>query len=132
MKIANAIFPWAAGISVLCFVIGLPIAVGHITADYQQGETVRIMYMHVPAAWMASMIYGAMAVSSAVYLIWRHTVAHIIARGLGPHWRDVHSTLPRHRYAVGRTHVGHVVGVGCAPHLNVNSVLPLSRLHRAG
>ncbi|MBL8644403.1 MAG: heme ABC transporter permease [Rhodospirillaceae bacterium] len=84
MKIANAVFPWAAGLSVLCFIVGLPIALVTSPPDYQQGETVRIMYVHVPAAWMGSMVYAVMAASSAVYLIWRHTVAHIIARASAP------------------------------------------------
>jgi len=84
MRIANAVFPFAAGISVLCFALGLPLALVFSPPDYQQGETVRIMYIHVPSAWMGSMVYGVMAVSSATFLIWRHTVAHIIARASAP------------------------------------------------
>ncbi|MBY0406356.1 MAG: heme ABC transporter permease, partial [Rickettsiales bacterium] len=53
-------------------------------ADYQQGDTVRIMYVHVPAAWMSMMIYGVMALSSASFLIWRHTLADVIARVSAP------------------------------------------------
>ena len=84
MRIANAVFPYAAGISILCFAVGIPLALVFSPPDYQQGETVRIMYVHGPAAWMGSMVYGVMAVSSAVYLIWRHTIAHIIARASAP------------------------------------------------
>ncbi len=84
MRIANAIFPWAAGVSLVCFVVGVPLALFISPPDYQQGDTVRIMYVHVPAAWMGLMVYGVMAVSSAVYLIWRHTVAHIVARASAP------------------------------------------------
>jgi heme exporter protein C len=50
--------------------------------DYQQGVTVRIMYLHVPAAWMATMIYGAMALLSALYLIFKHELAALMAREL--------------------------------------------------
>ena len=50
--------------------------------DYQQGVTVRIMYLHVPAAWMATMIYGAMALLSAFYLIFKHELAALMAREL--------------------------------------------------
>lgn len=50
--------------------------------DYQQGVTVRIMYLHVPAAWMATIIYGAMALLSAFYLIFKHELAALIAHEL--------------------------------------------------
>ena len=65
MRIANAIYPWAAGLAIVLFIIALPIALVTSPADYQQGETVRILYMHVPAAVMAEMIYYAMAAGSA-------------------------------------------------------------------
>ncbi|MSO97400.1 MAG: heme ABC transporter permease [Rhodospirillaceae bacterium] len=84
MKIANGIFPWATGISILCFAVGLPLALIISPPDYQQGDTVRIMYVHVPAAWMGLMVYGVMAASSAVFLIWRHTIAHLVARASAP------------------------------------------------
>src|SRR5205085_8093480 len=53
-------------------------------ADYQQGEAVRIMYVHVPAAWMASAVYALMALASAVALIWRHPLADIAAQSAAP------------------------------------------------
>ncbi len=84
MRIANAIFPWAAGLSALLFVVGLPIALVTSPADYQQGETVRIFYLHAPAAYMCMMVYGIMAVGSAAYLIWRHPMANLVARASAP------------------------------------------------
>jgi heme exporter protein C len=84
MRIANAIYPWAAAIAVLGFVVGLPMALVTSPPDYQQGETVRIMYVHVPAAWMGLMVYTLMAGASAVFLIWRHTIAHLVARAAAP------------------------------------------------
>jgi heme exporter protein C len=53
-------------------------------ADYQQGDTVRIMYVHVPSAWMALGIYTVMACASASFLIWKHPLADIIARASAP------------------------------------------------
>ena len=50
--------------------------------DYQQGETVRIMYVHVPAAWMALGGYLAMAVAAFFHLAWRHPLADIGARAM--------------------------------------------------
>lgn len=52
--------------------------------DYQQGETVRIMYVHVPAAWMALFVYTSMAVAAFVGLVWRHVVAELYARAAAP------------------------------------------------
>ena len=52
--------------------------------DYQQGATVRIMYVHVPAAYMAMLGYSVMAVASASSLIWKHPLADQIARAAAP------------------------------------------------
>jgi heme exporter protein C len=52
--------------------------------DYQQGESVRIMYVHVPAAWLGSGGYMGLAVASAVALVWRHPLAEIAARAIAP------------------------------------------------
>ena len=90
------------------------------------------MYVHVPAAWMASLVYAVMALGSAVALIWRHPLADIAAQRRGAARRGLHADLPRHRLAVGRADVGHMVGVGRAAHLGAGAVLPLSRLYRAG
>ena len=84
MRIANAIFPWAAGLSALLFALGLPIALVTSPADYQQGDTVRILYLHVPAAIMAELIYYGMAAGSAAYLIWRHPMASLVAKASAP------------------------------------------------
>lgn len=53
-------------------------------ADYQQGETVRIMYVHVPSAYLAVGGYAVMAVCSLIFLVWRHTLADIVAQAAAP------------------------------------------------
>ena len=53
-------------------------------ADYQQGESVRIMYVHVPSAWMALFVYVAIALASAAALIWRHPLADLAAKAASP------------------------------------------------
>ncbi len=53
-------------------------------ADYQQGDSVRIMYVHVPAAWMSLFIYVVMAVASGIGLIWQVKLAHIVAKVSAP------------------------------------------------
>ena len=68
----------------LLFAAGLYLALFASPPDYQQGETVRIMYVHVPAAWMALFVYVVMAAASAAALIWRHPLADIAARAASP------------------------------------------------
>ena len=53
-------------------------------SDYQQGEYVRIMYVHVPSAWLALAIYSLMAVASFVYLVWHNPVFDLIAKASAP------------------------------------------------
>lgn len=84
MRIANAIYPWVAGVCVLLFAAAIPIALVFSPQDYQQGETVRIMYIHVSSAWLMMMIYGIMAANSAMFLIWRHPMANLVARASAP------------------------------------------------
>lgn len=66
------------------FAVGLPWALFNSPADYQQGETVRIMYVHVPAAWWSLAIYAFMGAASFVSLVWRHALADVAARAAAP------------------------------------------------
>jgi heme exporter protein C len=84
MRLANRLFPWFAWAAALCLAVGLPWALVFAPADYQQGESVRIMYVHVPSAWMALFVYLIMAVASAAALIWRHPVGDMVAKAAAP------------------------------------------------
>ncbi len=84
LRLARAVYPWAVGATVLLIAAGLYLGLFASPADYQQGETVRIMYVHVPAAWMALFVYTAMAVASAVALIWKHPLADLFAKAAAP------------------------------------------------
>jgi len=83
-RIADRIFPWAIAGAIIMTIAGLYYALVAAPPDYQQGEAYRIMFVHVPAAWMALMIYGIMAVASIVAIIWRHPLAEIAARAAAP------------------------------------------------
>jgi heme exporter protein C len=76
--------PLAALVAAAMFAIGAPWALLYAPADYQQGESVRIMYVHVPAAWWALGIYVAMGVASLMSLVWRHLLADVAARAMAP------------------------------------------------
>lgn len=84
IRISDAIFPWVAVLTVGLLGLGLYLGLFVSPEDYQQGDTVRIMFVHVPAAWMAMSVYCMMAVSSAVGLIWKHPVADMSAKAAAP------------------------------------------------
>ncbi|MCC7047528.1 MAG: heme ABC transporter permease [Alphaproteobacteria bacterium] len=84
LRIAAVVQPIAMGVLAVSLVAGLYLALFVSPADYQQGDSARIMYVHVPAAWMALFVYTAMAVASAVALIWRHPLAEVIAKASAP------------------------------------------------
>ena len=76
-RYATPIFGLVALVSVS---IGLWLGLFNSPADEVQGESVRIMYVHVPAAWIAMMAYGALALASLVSFVWRHSLADSAAR----------------------------------------------------
>ena len=84
LRLSDAVFPWSTGLAVVTIAAGLWFAFFVSPADYQQGETVRIMYIHVPSAWMALFVYSLMVAASAVGLIWKHPLAHVIAIAAAP------------------------------------------------
>ncbi|HEX6142571.1 MAG TPA: heme ABC transporter permease, partial [Geminicoccaceae bacterium] len=75
---------WAAGAGAVLAVLGLYLALVVAPPDYQQGHSARIMYVHVPAAWMALMVYGMMAAASIASLVWKHPLADVAARAAAP------------------------------------------------
>ena len=83
-NLANKLIPWFGWGALLLILYGLYGGLVQAPADYQQGDSFRIMYVHVPAAWMSMFIYIVIAFSSAVFLIWKITVADIIARASAP------------------------------------------------
>ena len=83
-RISAAILPWSAGLTIVLLATGLYFGLVASPADYQQGDTVRIMYVHVPAAWMALFVYANMAVASFVGLVWRHPLAELFCKAVAP------------------------------------------------
>lgn len=84
MALADIMQPIALVIALLAGGCGLYMALVTSPADYQQGETVRIMYIHVPAAWMAMLVYATMAAAAFSGLVWRHPLAEEYARAVAP------------------------------------------------
>ena len=83
MALADRLVPWFAGLALLALAAGLWLAFA-APEDYQQGTTVRIMYIHVPFAWLAMMGYSLMAVSALGTLVWRHPLADVALKAAAP------------------------------------------------
>ena len=84
MRIAEPILPWTSVAALVAILLALYFGIFDSPADYQQGETVRIMYVHVPAAWMALFAYTVMALASGSFLIWKHPLADLSAQAAAP------------------------------------------------
>lgn len=84
LALSRTLLPWTVGGCIVAFAIGLYGSLVSSPPDYQQGETVRIMFVHVPAAWMAMAVYTVMAAASAAALIWRHPLADVAAKTAAP------------------------------------------------
>ena len=84
MQLSGFLLPWIAGASAAIIAYGLYVVFAVSPPDYQQGETVKIMYIHVPSAWLAMMAYGLVAVSSFGLLVFRHPLADVSAKAAVP------------------------------------------------
>ncbi|GGC51061.1 heme ABC transporter permease [Chelatococcus reniformis] len=84
MAFAGAVLPWLAAAAAASLAVGLWLALIVAPPDYQQGETVRIMFLHVPAAWLALMMYSIMALSAIGTLVWRHPLADVSQKAAAP------------------------------------------------
>ena len=84
LRLAGALIPWCGAITVALFAAGLYMTFFTAPADYQQGETVRIMFIHVPAAWLSLFVYGAMTLAALGTLVWRHPLADAAQKTAAP------------------------------------------------
>ena len=84
LRLSGAVLPWLAAAGVALTAVGLVWGLRFAPADWQQGDAVRIMYVHVPAAWLASAGYVGLALCSVLSLVWRHPLADLAAVEIGP------------------------------------------------
>lgn len=78
--LAGKVLPWCVTATIIFMAIGLIGGLIFAPADYQQGDGFRIIYVHVPSAWMSMFVYMVMAVNSAIFLIWHIKLSDIVAR----------------------------------------------------
>ena len=79
-NIAGRLLPWTAVATIILMLVGAVGGLVYAPADYQQGDGFRIIYVHVPSAWMSMFVYMVMAVNSAIFLIWHIKLSDIVAR----------------------------------------------------
>ena len=83
LNVANRAIPCFGGAAVLAFAFGLN-QVAAVPDDYQQGATVKIMFLHVPGAWLGMLGWGVMTVAALGTLVWRHPLADVTAKAAAP------------------------------------------------
>ncbi|MDE2517650.1 MAG: heme ABC transporter permease [Rhodospirillales bacterium] len=84
LRLAARVQPWLNALALILTATGLIWGLFFAPADWQQGDAVRIMYIHVPAAWLASAGYAGLAACALVSLIWRHPLADLAAMEISP------------------------------------------------
>ena len=84
VKITSFIFPWLSLVVVTLFVFGIYFALFNSPEDIVQGSAVRIMYVHVPSAWLSLFSYLLLALCSFFFIVWRHPLADILSRSIAP------------------------------------------------
>jgi heme exporter protein C len=84
LKIARPATVWLSAIGLILAAGGLVGGLTLSSPDYLQGETVRIMYVHVPAAWLGMAGWAGIAAASIAQLVWRHPLAAVAGRALAP------------------------------------------------
>src|SRR6202167_3202884 len=81
--LAESLLPWLGAATVVAFAFGLERSY-FAPDDYQQGATVKIMFIHVPAAWLGMMAWGLMSLAALGTLVWRHPLADVAAKTAAP------------------------------------------------
>jgi heme exporter protein C len=82
LRIARPLTPWLWWLGVALVAFGSWAGLTQTPPDYLQGETVRILYVHVPSAWLGMGGWSAIAIASTAFLVWRHPLAEVAARAV--------------------------------------------------
>src|SRR6187549_3473489 len=83
LRIVDRVLPWLIAVTAILFAVGLYRAL-NAPDDYQQGATVKIMFIHVPSAWLGMFGWGLMSVAALGTLVWRHPLADVAAKAAAP------------------------------------------------
>ena len=83
LALTARVLPWLVAVTALTLAVGLTQS-ALAPDDYQQGATVKIMFIHVPNAWLSMFVWGVMSVASLGTLVWRHPLADVAAKAAAP------------------------------------------------
>jgi heme exporter protein C len=83
LTLSGRLLPWLAAATVVAFVVG-SVQIAGAPDDYQQGATAKIMFVHVPNAWLAMFVWVVMSISALGTLVWRHPLADVAAKAAAP------------------------------------------------
>jgi heme exporter protein C len=84
LALVERALPWLAAATAILMLIGLQQAFFAAPDDYQQGATVKIMFIHVPSAWLSMFVWGVMSLAALGTLVWRHPLADVSAKAAVP------------------------------------------------
>jgi heme exporter protein C len=84
LALVDRVVPWLAAVTVVAFAFGLNQALFVAPDDYQQGATVKIMFIHVPSAWLAMFGWLVMTIAALGTLVWRHPLADVAGKAAAP------------------------------------------------
>jgi heme exporter protein C len=82
LAIAKPLTPWLLGVGLLLVLAGGWAGLAMVPGDYKQGETARILYVHVPSAWLGMGGWTSLAIAGLIQLVWRHPLSGIAARAI--------------------------------------------------
>jgi heme exporter protein C len=83
LTLVQRVLPWLAAVTALALLLGL-VLVANAPDDYQQGATVKILFIHVPNAWLSMFVWGVMSVAALGTLVWRHPLADVAGKAAAP------------------------------------------------
>ena len=127
--LAGKMIPFFSIAAVVLSPVGLYIGFFMAPTDFQQGEAYRIIFIHVPAAWMSMFLYVIMAIWSGIGLAFNTRLSSMVATAIAPTGAMFTFLALWTRRAVGQTHVGNLVGMGCSPDFRADPAFPLHWVH---
>jgi heme exporter protein C len=84
LSVTERVLPWLTAATALAFAVGLYLVWAVAPDDYQQGATVKIMFIHVPNAWLAMGVWSVMSIAAIGTLVWRHPLADVAGKSAAP------------------------------------------------
>ena len=128
-RLSARVLPWLAPLAWALLALGTVWGLAFAPMDYQQKNSFRIIYVHVPAAMLSMSIYVMLAVASLVFFCLAQPHRRVFCPRRRALWRADDRRRPRHRRDLGQANLGHVLDVGRASDFRADSAFFVSRLY---